>query len=86
MEEYLWYNSCVTNEGKPYINVAAMTAGIRMLKDITNESGEFLPFRRICEITNNAMHFLQYYGLISCIKKNMVIFSIHKIMSLRWIQ
>ena len=64
----LFYNDNIIIESNYVYDSIMYTAGIRYIKDILNENGNFENWNETNKLTNNKTNFLRYYGLLNSVK------------------
>lgn len=65
--QFLWNNSHICIEGKPFIFMNAYRAGIRYIGDILDTNGNIVEFEQIAIKYGSAIGWMQYFQLIHAI-------------------
>ena len=64
----LFYNGNIIIESNYVYDSIMYTAGIRYIKDILSENGNFKNWNDINKLTNNKTNFSRYYSLLNSVK------------------
>ena len=71
MSQFLWYNSHIRKNNKPFWYKNAMEKGCNYIYQLLDEHGEFISFERFqMRFGNDMLSFMQYYSLISAIPRD----------------
>ena len=66
--EIIWFNSSIRIANKPTFHKKAFDAGIIYIKDLLDNNNRFLSYQDLCNrYGNNALSFLEYYGIMNSI-------------------
>ena len=61
----LFYNENIVIESNYVYDSIMYTAGVRYIKDLLNENGNFKNWNEINKLTDNKIDFLRYYSLLN---------------------
>ena len=64
LQQHLWFNSNLRKNNGILYKKHAIQFGITLVSHVVEESGHFVNFRTIAELSRNTINFIEYYAII----------------------